>query len=502
MSMDADPNSPPSFSRGRKWSLSFNVLIMGLALAAVVAMVNYLAARHHRRWAWSASAQAELSPLTLKVLAAVTNQVKVVLYFQKDDPLFELSRSLLKTYRYANPRIQVETVDYETEPGMAEMIKSKYKLGRADRDVAIFECQGRLKVITHGELSVLDMQQLMAGKSGEVRRTHFKGEAMFTSALLSVISPRSPKAYFLEGHAEHSPENDDGPTGYSRLAGVLRENNIQFERINLAGPGDVPPDCNLLIVAGPRTPLQPEVLEKIERYLQQGGRMLALLLNPVWTQRASGMEGILAKWGVAVGDDVVRDKKNSVSQNLSDLVTSTFSTHPLIHPLYFSQLFMVLPRSVGRAVPAPTGAGAPQVDPLAFTGPEGRVITDLREGGVINPTEGDRRGKIPLMVAVERGGIRNVSADRGATRLVVAGDSLFLANNNLDREGNREFAAYAMNWLLARDEMLVNVPPRPISEYKLTMTAAQLTGARWILMGALPGAVLALGTLVWLRRRR
>ena len=71
-----------------------------------------------------------------------------------------------------------------------------------------------------------------------------------------------------------------------------------------------------------------------------------------------------------------------------------------------------------------------------------------------------------------------------------------------EREGNREFASYAMNWLLARDEMLVNVPPRPISEYKLTMTSSQLTAARWILMGALPGSALALGMLVWLRRRR
>ena len=501
--MDPAPTLPPSFSRGRKWSLSLNLLVMGVALAAVVAMVNYLAARHHRRWAWSVTAQGDLSPLTQKVLSAVTNQVKVTLYFQKEDPLFELSWSLLKTYRYANARIQVEAVDYETEPGLAEVVKTRYKLGRSDRDMVIFDCPGKgYRVVNHGELSVLDMQGLMSGKSSEVRRTHFKGEAMFTSAILSVISPRSPKAYFLEGHAEHNPESDDAQMGYSRLGGVMRESNIQFERLNLAGPGDVPPDCSLLIVAGPRTPLQPEVLEKIERYLQKGGRLLALLLNPVLSPRPSGLESVLSKWGVTVGSDVVRDDKHSVSANLSDLVTSTFSSHPLIRPLYYSQLYLLYPRSVRKSDNAPTGPGAPQVDALAFTGPEGRVVTDLRPGGIINPTEGDFRGQVPLMVAVERGGIRNVSADLGAARLVVAGDSLFLSNNNLDREGNREFASYAMNWLLARDEMLVNVPPRPISEYKLTMTSSQLTAARWILMGALPGSALALGMLVWLRRRR
>jgi ABC-type uncharacterized transport system involved in gliding motility auxiliary subunit len=85
---------------------------------------------------------------------------------------------------------------------------------------------------------------------------------------------------------------------------------------------------------------------------------------------------------------------------------------------------------------------------------------------------------------------------------VVVGDSLFLSNNNIDRDSNHEFASHAVNWLLARDELLVPVPPKPIPSLKLTMTASQMSGARWLLMGALPGVALALGALVWLRRRR
>ena len=106
------------------------------------------------------------------------------------------------------------------------------------------------------------------------------------------------------------------------------------------------------------------------------------------------------------------------------------------------------------------------------------------------------------MVAVEKGGVRNVTAERGTTRMIVAGDSLFLNNANLETEGNHPFASYAVNWLLARDELLVNVPAQRIVDYKLTMTAAQMSGARWLLLGAMPGAVLILGALVWLRRRR
>jgi hypothetical protein len=109
---------------------------------------------------------------------------------------------------------------------------------------------------------------------------------------------------------------------------------------------------------------------------------------------------------------------------------------------------------------------------------------------------------MPLMVAVERGGVRGVSAERGATRIVVAGDSIFLANDTIDKLANHQFASHAVNWLLAREELLIGIPPRPIKEYKLTMSRAQLISVQWILLAGMPGGALLLGGLVWMRRRR
>ena len=47
------------------------------------------------------------------------------------------------------------------------------------------------------------------------------------------------------------------------------------------------------------------------------------------------------------------------------------------------------------------------------------------------------------------------------------------------------------------------VPARSglLIEYKVTMTHAQMTSIRWIFLGAMPGGILLLGGLVWLRRR-
>ena len=171
-------------------------------------------------------------------------------------------------------------------------------------------------------------------------------------------------------------------------------------------------------------------------------------------------------------------------------------------PMYQSKstLYVILPRSVGKTQTG-GGADAPQVEVLTMTSPEGHVVTDIRDGAVY-PKDEDYKGTVPLMVAVEKGNIKGVSADRGATRMVVAGESYFCGNQILNVLGNREFAMHVLNWLLARNELLVQVAPQPITEYKLTMTASQLSTTRWILMGALPSSILLAGVLVAVRRRK
>ena len=86
--------------------------------------------------------------------------------------------------------------------------------------------------------------------------------------------------------------------------------------------------------------------------------------------------------------------------------------------------------------------------------------------------------------------------------MIVAGESYFLGNQTIDKLGNREFATHALNWLLARNELLVELAPRPITEYKLVMTQSQLTTTRWVLMAGMPGTVLLAGLLVAVRRRK
>jgi LPXTG-motif cell wall-anchored protein len=82
------------------------------------------------------------------------------------------------------------------------------------------------------------------------------------------------------------------------------------------------------------------------------------------------------------------------------------------------------------------------------------------------------------------------------------GDSVFLANGSIDNVANHDFASHGINWLLARNELLLGLAPRPIKEYKLALTQSKLRAVSWILLAGMPGSVLLLGGVVWFRRRK
>lgn len=491
-------NEPkPSFSRGRKWSISLNVILSTLALLVLMLMLNYLAARHYWRLPLSLHAQTELSPLTTRVLNSVTNPVKAIVFFEKEEPLFDSVWGLLKEYRFACRKLSIEAVDYLSNPAAAEVVSAKYKLSAgSDKDVVIFESEGRVRIVNASELSELDTSALMSGKSQEVRRTHFKGEMMFTSAILSVTNPRQLKACYVQGHGEHSLAGDHQIKGYAQFHELLRNNNnVQVQTLRLDGPNEIP-DCQLVIIAGPRDPFLPEELAKLDRYLKQGGR-LWLLFNYEGLSRPTGLEKLVESWGVEVGRNVVSDPEHE--RKGPGIVISHFGGHPVSKPLIESRLYMLLPRSILKAKAA-SGKDSPQVELLAMTGEKGRVITDIRDGA-FHQSAKDFVGSVPVMAAVEKGGLRGVSADRGSTRLIVVGDSFFLGNDIISEGANWQFAHLALNWLLARNELLGELGPRPIKEYKLIVTKSQMSNLRWALLAGMPGSVLLVGGLVWFRRR-
>jgi ABC-2 type transport system permease protein len=489
--MATDLKSPPSFTRHRRWKIGFDLALRTALVLAVVVMVNYLSAHFFERFYLSPQTRVELSARTLSVLNSLTNSIAVTVYYDKEDELYPTIIALLNEYHAANPKISVKVVDYVRDAGEAQKIKEQYKLSSAtDKDLVIFDCEGRVKIANGDSLAQYTLEQILNEKDREFRKKPiaFRGEMTFTSMLLAVVNPKPLKAYFLQGHGEPSL-SDSGEQGYLKFGSILGENYIATVPLQLFGDSPVPDDCNLLIIAGPRTALSEIELQKIDQYLAQGGRLFALF-NYFSLKQPTGLEPILAHWGVEVGSDYVTDPKNTTSG--SDVIIYDFAQHPVVDPLTQRAVQLILPRPVGGVHWQNPPADAPKVDELAFSSP---VSILARE-----PTDAPRR--YPLMAAVEQKPAGGAANARGTTRMIVVGDSFFLGNRQIESGANRDFLGYAVNWLLDRAALLEGIGPRPVTEFRLTMTRVQQKNVRWLLLGALPGGVLAFSLLVWLARRK
>jgi len=471
-------------------------------------MVNYLGARFFHRFYLSSQTRIELSSRTLAVLNSLTNQMTVTLYYDTHDQdnFYPTLLALANEYHAANKNISVRTVDYVNNPAEAEKVKEQYNLpGAADspnappgKDLIIFECGDRHDTVP-GEAIVRFQPVFMDTNDANFdpnekelqfrkKPVAFNGEVMFTSKLLALAHAQPLKAYFLQGHGESSLA-DTGNNGFAKFGLTLVQNDLVVNNLELFGDADVPMDCSLLIIAAPIKRFEIPELQKIDKYLAQGGRLFALF-NYASMQQPTGLEPILQKWGVNVLSTYVKDPQNSRGDQV--LAVRLFNPKTFVNPLTQLELEMALPRPITKVDWANPPANAPQVDELVLSSEASTLAGD--------PASAPRN--YPLIAAVEQKPVAGVANPRGNTRIVVAGDSLFLDNQIIEAGANRDFVNYAVNWLVDRSELLSGIGPRPVTEFRLNLTRIQRRQIGWLLLGALPGAVLCLGGLVWFVRRK
>src|SRR5262249_34663231 len=183
-----------------KWRIGFTVVLLTFVVLLIVGLANYLSCDYSRRYYLSSRTRMQLSPRTLALLGSITNQVKAIIYYDKNDPMYSSVLDLLNQYNLANKRITTQTVDFLRDPGAAQKVKTDYKLGAVtDKNLVIFDCQGRSLPVSGTSLAEYALERVQGETDAKVRTkpVAFKGEMMFTAVLLAVTNPKPLKACFL-----------------------------------------------------------------------------------------------------------------------------------------------------------------------------------------------------------------------------------------------------------------------------------------------------------------
>ena len=477
-----------------------------LLAAALAGMANYLSARHYALLDWTRSGYYTPSAKTCQMLAGLTETVNVVAFLRPDHELAADVRNVLNRYARESPRLKLEFVDPDRDLARAKELAMKYDLSEAN--TIVFEASGRKRYVPARSLMEYDYSPLLAGLPK--RAVSFRAEELFSTAILSVAESKPPVVYLLGGHGEREAEDYRPREGYSSVARLIRRDDVDMRALRLGGSPSIPDDCSALIVAGPRTPVPPAQVDAIRAYLHRNGRVLLLLDAGA----RPGLESLLADWGVRAGNEKVVDKavlgvRVSESRVVGlaltgeELYVSRYGKHPITRRLRNVTTVFYLPRPIEPLAlaegSAPDSADKPRVTVLAESSPEGWGESDAEQKPPRFDPGADRKGPVPIAVAVEKVPAAGIDVELKSARMVVVGDSTFVADDCLVA-GNGDFFMSALNWLLER-ESLMAVAPKPPQGLAVTVSRKQGLLLFVVACVAMPGLGVLLGLGVWIRRK-
>lgn len=483
---------------GRRQLVRTGVLSAAVLLvAALFVLLNYLGWKYHHRFDWTAGGVYSLSDKSRNVVQELERDVEFVVFIAPGQDLYEPVREILSQYDAASQRITVRYFDPERNPVEAQQLIQKYNVSSTGQ-VVVVSGEDR-RVIDSADLAELDFSAMQMGEAPKM--TAFKGEQLFTSSLLQLAEGRKPKILFTTGHGERSLD-DRQEHGLSSIQDLLGRDNFELEEWASRTAGAVPPGTDLVVIAGPTSPLIESELRAFSAYLNAGGRML-VLVDPTLGQTAgsglisTGLNQWLAGYGVKLGDDIVVDPEGAYpGAPPYTLFPGTYDgNHPITQPLSQSGVPVLLnvARSIGAAP-----AGNYQVTELIKTTDEGWGETSLATVEKVEKDAQDLAGPVSLGVAVES----PKEEGKKPLRLVVVGDSDLATNQLVEgMPANAVLLANALNWLAER-EALLTIPPKKTENVRLNLTGGQLRTIYLTALLLLPLLAIAAGTGVYLRRRR
>ncbi len=436
------------------------------AMAAVVltALVLVAASRLRVRWDLTQPRSYTLSDFTLQVLRDLPLEIEAI-YLGGNDA-FNQERLLLEQFAKASPKFHLRVL-------APQQIR-----GRAAREM------------TFGG------SPLMLRAGGRTRKVPAISERYIVQGILEFSARRQRGLCFLTGHGEFSPARQ-GARGLSTFRTMLDREGFGVSDLPLAARAEVPEDCDIVVVAAPERHLLAEELDRLQGFLDRGGRLLVFAEPDRPLEPASQ----LAALGISAREGVVVDEEASLLGSAAPGIEILLNRFPSYHP-------------VARGLNDRTGVVFSGTRALTLSGqePRGFVFSDrtsrlepvtemerMEHASAGRSTAGKDRpkGPFPLAATVEKPTGKN---GRQA-RVVVFGDTDFATNHLIGVLYNEDLVMNAVYYLANWDDR-IHLRPKVEDLYQVPLVPEKTLSAFHSLALVVPEVILVLGLLVWFRRRR
>lgn len=449
-------SSISAFFRGRSGRAGANLGLLVMAVVAILGVLNYLGYRYHKRFDLTPEGIYTLSDQSKKILTGLQKDVRIIKFDKADDQT--LSDEIAK-FKTQTRRLTYERIDPQERPDVARQF-SVQRMGET--------------VISAGE---------------RIERPTGTNEQDLINSIMKVTRDQLKTICFVTGHGERDIADGEAE-GYQSIDKALQNENYQTKTVNLVTENQVPADCSVVVLSGPKSTLIPAEATMVGKFLDEGGKAL-IQLDP---NTDPGLTDLLKSWNIEVGNDTVIDVSGVgrlFGTGPAVPLVGEYGDHPITRDMKRTATFFPLARSVGKS--STSRNDLTQVD-LLKTSERSWGETSI-EGGDAKFDEGkDKEGPVTLGITTTR------TVGEKEARLVVIGDSNFADNNYVRLAGNGDLFLNTINWL-AQEEDLISIRPKSATGRTVTMTEGQQRTFFLLIVLAIPLAVIGTGAAVWWRRR-
>ena len=402
--------------------------------------------------------------------------------------------ALAKQYKSANERIVAEAVDAESRPDLVE----KYGIQDTGSSGIIVECGDRSKVLTATDLVTYDTT---------TSQTISIAEEKLTSAIISVTTDDIPKVYFLEGYSDFTLDYN------MYYLNVYLQNEItEVDTLNILSTGNVPEDCDTLVITSPTQDFNDTAKTAIIEYINRGGNILWLNAATAVATDLPNVNEVLALYGVnpfEVG--VIRETDSSrMVANSPDLVIPNLGYSKITEDIYSDGVILANPTKININEEGLEGLKVVETD-LATTSDGAYFRTNFNNSSA-TAAEGEETGSFVVGAELEKT-ITEANEETGTSAvtstLIIFGENYFISDYPLTQDSqysaiqvstyNKDLVLNSLAYLSDREEDITARKSTGTVTY--TATEQQDTIVR-IIIFAVPAVIILAGIIVWQRRRR
>ncbi len=421
-----------------------------------------------------------LDTQTLQIIDKNERDIKFYVYSAEKSFTAQFSEVLRRIVNKSS-HFSLEFVDPNQNPTFASSFGSQYNIGEG---ALVMESGGKIRVVAADEMYSYDQN------SGAVS---YLLEERVASAIMSFIQDREEIIYFVTGHGESTD---------TTFRNLFANNGYTVKDISLYKDMSFDEKATLMIIAAPTRDYSAGEVAAVDSFLSnqyEYGRNL-MFFSGAASVEMPNLEGLLYEWGFEFGKDMVIESDANRYISLPTIFRPDVASDDLTEQLTVSSVPLIL--SASRSVTTRFEEnGNLKVAPVLMTG-ESAYAKSTQEGGTIstyNKEDGDVVG--PFAVAALSQNLKVYNNQNVYSHVFVSGSSDMLISDYMAYADNGDFLINLYDMMMQRESDTILSAVKYAASESLILTEGQKMFVNIIVMALIPGIVLIVGIIVFIRRR-